>query len=586
MLLLTLLGFVVFGNVLEAPFQYDDLHSIKYNPHIRTLAGVPDHFVDPGTFSSRVRGFMYRPDLMTSYSLDYALWGGDAGGFRVSNLLLHVIASSLFGLLMGRWGGSGATAGAAVLFLVHPLHGETVDYLSSRSDLLGAVCSRAGLAGLRAAAAWPLRVLYVGAGLSKSVGVTMPAIAASLVIAEEGWRSLIRDRRRYVVLGLLSAVYLWILWNTRFLVSSYEKLPRSPLAEFWTQIKALVYYGWLSSSPVHLSVDHAFSVAATPVSAVVVAALGLILSALALGVRYRRRLPSRGVFFFIIAMLPYLVVPLNIVVAERRAYLASCGLFLVGIWAWRMARRRWGATLRPVGVALCVVLSLLTIDRNDVWAKDVSLWGDAVRKNPAAARPRVNLALAHKRQGELPLARAQLREGLRLDPGFAEGWVILGELRQDAGDVDGALMAFRRGAALDPTMAGVFHNLGNVAMHRGWIDSAVVHYERVLSLDPDFAEARNNLGYALEQQGRWPEALAAYRQAVVDSIYWINTDDPVGGAWFNRARAADHLGFREEALEAYREAQARLDMEPRYAEFSRRARERLQQLEQPKRLPR
>ena len=60
----------------------------------------------------------------------------------------------------------------------------------------------------------------------------------------------------------------------------------------------------------------------------------------------------------------------------------------------------------------------------------------------------------------------------------------------------------------------------------------------------------------------------------------------MGGAWFNRARAADHLGYREEALEAYREAQARLDMEPRYAEFSRRARERLQQLEQPKRLPR
>lgn len=579
-LLLTLLGFVVYGNAFDAPFHYDDLHSIKYNPHIRTLAGVPDHFVDPGTFSSRVRGFMYRPVLMTSYSLDYALWGGDAGGFRVSNFLLHVIASSLFGLLMGRWVGSGATAAAAVLFLVHPLHGETVDYLSSRSDLLVAVFSLACLAVMRASSSWPLLVLYVGAVLSKSVGVTMPAIAASLVIAEEGWRSLMRDRRRYVALGLLSAVYLWILWSTRFLVSSYEKLPRSPLAEFWTQIKALVYYGWLSSSPVHLSVDHAFSFAVTPMSAVVVAALALILSALLLGVRCRRRLPARGVFFFIIAMLPYLVVPLNIVVAERRAYLASCGLFLIGIWAWHMARRRWGAMLQPVGVALCLVLSLLTIDRNEVWANDISLWGDAVLRNPGSARPRVNLALAHKREGELPQARAHLDEGLRLDPGFAEGWVILGELRRDAGDVDGALMAFRRGAALDPTMAGVFHNLGNVAMHRGWIDSAVVHYERVLSLDPDFAEARNNLGYALEQQDRWPEALAAYRQAVVDSIYWINTDDPVGGAWFNRARAADHLGYWEEALKAYREAQARLDVDPRYAEYAQRAGERLEEMEQ------
>ena len=112
-LLLMLLGFVVFGNAFDAPFHYDDLHSIKYNPHIRTLAGIPDHFVDPGTFSSRVRGFMYRPVLMTSYSVDYAMWGSDATGFRFGNLLLHVIASALFGLLMGRWNGSGG-AGAAV----------------------------------------------------------------------------------------------------------------------------------------------------------------------------------------------------------------------------------------------------------------------------------------------------------------------------------------------------------------------------------------------------------------------------------------------------------------------------------------
>ena len=238
--------------------------------------------------------------------------------------------------------------------------------------------------------------------------------------------------------------------------------------------------------------------------------------------------------------------------------------------------------LRPLGIALCLVLSLLTIDRNEVWASDVSLWRDAVRKNPGSARPRVNLALAHKRQGELPQARAQLREGLRLDPDFAEGWVVLGELRQDAGDVDGALMAYRRGAALDPMMAGVYHNLGNMAMHLGRIDSAVVHYERVLTLDPRFAEARNNLGQAFEKQDRWPEALAAYRESVADSLYWTNTDDPVGGAWFNRARAADHLGYREEALEAYREAQRQLEVDPRHAEFARRARERLRQLDPPK----
>jgi tetratricopeptide (TPR) repeat protein len=169
---------------------------------------------------------------------------------------------------------------------------------------------------------------------------------------------------------------------------------------------------------------------------------------------------------------------------------------------------------------------------------------------------------------------------LRLDPNFAEGWVVFGELLHAAGRQTEALKAYRRGAALDPTMAGVFHNLGNVAMALGWTDSAVVHYEHVLSLEPNFVEARNNLGRALEDQGRWSEALTAYRRCVADSLYWTNTDDPVGGAWFNRARAADHLGYLDEAF-SYREAQRRLADDERFADtIALSARQQLERLEQ------
>ena len=168
-LLLVLLGLAVFGNALQMPFHYDDLHSILYNPHIRSLADVPRHFVDPSTFSSRVRGYMYRPLLMSTYSLDYALWGASAAGFRVVNLLLHVIASALFGRLAARWVGRGAGVGAAALFLVHPLHSETVAYISSRSDLLVAVFSLGALVVLRGVRIWPLLVLYVGVAITSAL---------------------------------------------------------------------------------------------------------------------------------------------------------------------------------------------------------------------------------------------------------------------------------------------------------------------------------------------------------------------------------------------------------------------------------
>ena len=115
-------------------------------------------------------------------------------------------------------------------------------------------------------------------------------------------------------------------------------------------------------------------------------------------------------------------------------------------------------------------------------------------------------------------------------------------------------------------MAGVYHNLGNVTMHLGQVDSALVYYQRVLELNPRFAEAWNNLGMAQEATDRWPEALDSYRQAVADSIYWTNTDDPVGGAWYNRARAAEALGHLQEAEHAYREAHNSLAQDARYVD--------------------
>lgn len=589
LLLLAIVAFGLFANALGAPFHFDDLHSIQFNPHIRSLWDVGRHFVDPSTFSSRVSGFMYRPVLMTTYSFDYALWGASATGFRVVNLLLHVTAAALFGRLAARWVGRGAGIGATVLFLVHPLHSEAVIYISSRSDLLVAVLGLAVLLMLETRRWWPALPGYTAALLSKSVAVTVPVLAVILTVAMGGWQAVYRQRWRYALLALLSAAYLGILWHTQFLSTSYDKLPRSVSGEIWTQVKALVYYGWLSTQPVHLNVDHAFAAASGPADAVVVAALLLVASIAGFSLRYHRQVLSRCVMFFGVTMGPYLLVPLNIMVSERRVYLASCGLLLAAVWTWRAARLHWGAMLRPVGVALCLVLTTLTLSRNQVWATEVDLWQDAVRKNSSSARPRLNLALAYKRRSEPALAQMHLTQGLRLDPNFAEGWVVYGQLRSAAGDLSGALEAYRRGAALDPMMAGVHHDLGNVSMAlglahsmpvSGWFDSAEVHYRRVLALAPQFAEARNNLGYALQLQGRWQEALGAYRRAVDDSMHWTNTDDNVGGAWYNRARAAEHLGLEGEALTAYEAAARNLAADPRHADkvaWARQQRDRIRQ---------
>jgi tetratricopeptide (TPR) repeat protein len=114
--------------------------------------------------------------------------------------------------------------------------------------------------------------------------------------------------------------------------------------------------------------------------------------------------------------------------------------------------------------------------------------------------------------------------------------------------------------------------LGNLSFAEGHVDDAIANYLQTLQINPRFAEARNNLGQALEAQGRQVEALDQYQHAVRDSVFWIHTDDPVGGAWYNLARLADRMQRPNLAVAAYEETVAHLsghDAYDTYVDFSR-----------------
>ncbi|MED5415099.1 MAG: hypothetical protein VYC64_09125, partial [Candidatus Latescibacterota bacterium] len=87
---LVVLCLVAHGRIIDGGFHYDDLHSIVDNPHIRSLSLVPTLFTDPGTFSGLDFGGMFRPLIMLSYSLTFAVSGLEPMAFLLTNLLLHV----------------------------------------------------------------------------------------------------------------------------------------------------------------------------------------------------------------------------------------------------------------------------------------------------------------------------------------------------------------------------------------------------------------------------------------------------------------------------------------------------------------
>ncbi len=565
-----LLGAALYANALGNSFHYDDRHSIEHNKHLRSLANIPSYFVDPGTFSSERRGTMFRPLLLSSYAANYAVHGGWVPGYRIANLLIHVLCSTLLFALAHKWWGIPRDAWAlGLLFLLHPLHGEPINYISSRSDLLvGCFYLLAVLWSVeRPYGSWSA---FAAALMSKSVAITLPIVVWAAEWIRDGR---VRLRNRYLAgVLLLSGVYLTTIVANRFLTSSLAKTPRTFDVQLWTQTKALVYYIWLFCMPRALSVEHPFVVADRWSDPVVVLAGLVLLSLGGLAIVGRRRVEAQAFGFFVLALLPATLMPLNILVSERRMYLASTGLVVIAVWAWGQmaARRRRFAII--TGSSLCLVFAAMVWTRNPVWLNDITLWEDAVAKGPGMFRARANLGLAYGKQERWLEAINELEQALVIKGDYADAWVELGNIYHDTGQLELAERAYRQALALDPSLEGVYYNLGNLAMGRKDVDGAMRFYRETLERNPGFADAHNNLGQALELTGDFAAARQQYEAAIIDNPH-------LGGTWFNLGGVAERLGDKQQALVAYRRAQELLVALPEYQTYAVRAEQAIQRLE-------
>ncbi|MFH1566640.1 MAG: tetratricopeptide repeat protein [Gemmatimonadota bacterium] len=470
-----------FGN----GFHYDDSHSLVDNPHLRRLANVPRFFADPGTFSAMPDTRMYRPLLLVTYALNYALDGYQVRGYHAANLLLHLANALLVWEVARQLAGSGprvvaAAAAAAVAFALHPLASEPVNYISSRSALLATTFYLAAfLVLVRTPSDRPgpwrhlaLAALFAGGLLSKENTITFPAVGAAYLLLSGRWRAA-------SLLAVPAALGLAYVAGTRAIIGKAVLDPVRPLAIQWaTQVKALPFYLARVAMPVELSAEPAFAAAAglTDGPVLLAAAFGL---SLAVAVGLGRRRWSAEVFaalWFALALLPESLVPLNVLVNEHRLYLPMAGaaVGLGALWA-RMAAGR-----RAVGLAVAAIAMVLVAQRNRAWQSEETLWADAAAKGPGMARPHVNLGKAYLEEGRY----------------------------------DEAIAASRRALAIQPDLDRAHYNIGTAYLSQRHYAEAMASYERALEINPRLLEAVNNLANAYQEQGRYAEALPLYRRAL------------------------------------------------------------------------
>ena len=543
--------FAVYSNSFENSFHYDDEHSIEKNIHLRDLGNWSQFFTDPSTFSVDASKGMFRPLLVTTFALNYA-WGGyEVGGYHFVNVLIHAVSACFLWALVGTMGDGHRTAlFAGLLFALHPLASEPVNYISARSESLAGMLYLGGLFSFavcygqgRAAFKYVSWICLLAGLLTKSSVITLPAAlllfdGILLHRFRSKW-SLREAVSRHGVYWLIASVYLLSIVLNRFLTTSLANRVRSMDEQLLTQVKALSYYGKLLVWPYGLNVEHQFLVSDSADGAVLLPLLVLVAFGMALVGLYRKRM--RVLLFSclwgLLSLLPVLIMPLNVLVNERRLYLPAAA-FCIGL-----AYLLKGSSLRryalPTGGGIMVVFALLTFQRNMDWKDDFTLWKDALEKASHMPRAHLYMGNAHKDAafkavagssealGHWNQARGAFRRAIELQPRgdlALRALNNLGAVSFVLQDIKGAEQAYRRAVELNPAFADALINLGTIYHERGrradreagrlLLEQSVSYYERALQQLPNHADAWANMGLAYADMGNRQQAREAYERAL------------------------------------------------------------------------
>lgn len=560
LVLCALLAAVAYANALDNDFALDDGHSIQSNPWIRSLAHVPRYFVDADTFSTLRTNVDYRPLLQTSYAVNHAISGYDVRGFRIGNLLIHVVVSlSVF--LLGRRllgsrapfavpglspaAGDAASLAAAALFAVHPIGSGCVNYISARSSgLTAALVLPAVVAYLRALATPPGRgarlvalLLFALAMLTKIEAVSLlpVLVLADLLLDPAKQRTSlprrVLDRAAWwrLLPFVVVAVALLALWSSRTGLddsSTRAGALMTPWIYLLTQLRAWWYYVGLVAAPLELVADYpSYPLSRSILEPRVLLALGGWISAAGLALAAVRRAPALTflVLCFFLYLLPHSsIVPLAEPVNEHRPYLPVTGVFLLAAAAlaavvWRLASRP--ALAMALLVALLVVpLTALTRERNLDWRDAETLWGDTVEKAPDSPRGQMNYGLALMRRGRYAEAEARFREAARLGPAYALAFTNLGIVLAAQGKDGEARTAFDRAVALTPASDAPYYWRARFRVSRSDRAGAIADLEAAAVRSAAPYREWAALGVLLRAEGRDADA-AAYEQraAAIDA---------------------------------------------------------------------
>ncbi len=573
-LLLLIVTIVVYRQTLACDFvNFDDPKYVSENPVV--AGGISPRGIAYALTTFDVGNWI--PLTWLSLELDASLFGIQARAFHATNLVLHAAnVVLLYFVLRGTTRAVGRSAAVALLFAIHPLHVESVAWISERKDVLSTCLLLLTLAAYERYSRQPspgrmaLVSLLMGLGLlAKPMLVTLPIllilidywplqrVATSVSLDDVRgiyplrtvWELLV-EKAPLFGLSLVDGIVTILAQRSTEAMSGTDRIPLA--IRFANAISGCGWYLEKTIWPSGLCAFYPLPAGGTPgihvwISAITVTAL----TAYAMYVTFRssRRHALFGWLWFVVALLPVSGI-LQVggqSHADRYTYVPHIGLFIFIVWE----AERWLPTRlvgRRLGVSLCgavaVFFAMITQHQIDTWRNSETLWTHALELDPENYGAHAMLGSLRMQEGKWDEAEQHVRRVLMLRPNFDRAIYQLGSIhfqrgewllaeecllwvqRRNPQNIEAArdlekvrlhlpnAKSARSNQAAPVREAADLNKQGLASARRGEMKAALHYFEQAIAVQPDYADCHNNAGLALNQLQRFDEAKQQFLQAI------------------------------------------------------------------------
>lgn len=527
---LSLLGVLAFTGVCFLPslrndwVNWDDPTYVLSNPLV-----ISDTIQWRAIFEKDQLLGIYHPLTLLSYAIDYQLWGTNAFGYHLTNLVFHICNTALVFILVRKLNTSiFVSVVVSILFGIHPMHVESVAWISERKDvlyvffLLLAWISylNFSIPHQRKRILWYLlMILLFGCSvLSKPIAFVFPVI---LLLSDYlNKQSFLHSFRNKIPVFVIAIAALFVAQWGQLDSGSIGTDNLHPVSTLFYGTYNVSFYLFKAFIPLKLSIFHPFPLDNTMNTLLYLSVISFIafLSLLYWSFKKSRQI-FFGLLFFFLTISPLLqIIPFGKALSsERYTYLPYLGLFYALAIGLELLIQRITFSKKiilPLCTLPALLLGSLTYQQQNVWKSSEVLWSSVIKNYPNGYWGYLARGRYYQEQQNQELALADFNKSIALSPS-AEALYERGRIFEKNGNIERALSDYLGSINCLSTYVKSHNNASGVYARKGNYERAFYHIEQAIKFDNNYSLAYLNQAILYKTQGNGAEALTSIQNALI-----------------------------------------------------------------------